>query len=35
LILELSRVDEGHSLQSLDKLMHLRRTLAPDGGGRR
>ncbi len=35
LILELSRIDEGHSLAALDRLMHLRGTLAPDGGGRR
>jgi DNA-binding MurR/RpiR family transcriptional regulator len=35
LILELSRADGGYSLESLDRLINLRRILAPDGGGRR
>ena len=35
LILELSRIDGGHSLGALDRLLDLRTVLAPDGAGRR
>ena len=35
LILELSRIDGGHSLAALDRLLDLRTILAPDGAGRR
>jgi hypothetical protein len=35
LILELSRIDGGHSLGALDRLLDLRTILAPDGAGRR